>query len=576
MSQFQGFKVQVELKDGKLITGSISKCNSKSLTLQEVVFSDGGISQLFKVKSTRLKNLKVIGVPKGGKKWISSSNTGNSSNGSHNNNNNNNGRIENASRVQNNGAIHGSNGSTSNTCGTTDISDNNGSVSRSAKVSSSNNSVKKDGNWEHDDDLEKLKSEEFDFQGNLRMFNKEDVFAKLKQQDTVNPNERLVSHNKQKKTKLNFENDEMVITNAKDDDWEERPGVSATKNRTTTPSVTADAGSSGPSTEYLPITKSINITHLLQQSNKSSASEEEVLSKLQKVLSPSSRSPSLSKTPGFRTLKTNISVPLANPVQLLEMERLASDTFAFPPALSIEHSAVHLSKFIKQKLGGRARLYNANNNAQPLMVILASDNRSGARALAVGRCLSQHGHIRVIAVLTTEMMAHGPVSDNSVRSQLEMFTKFGGKIVDTVSGLKSMLEKLNSPVEIVLDAMQGFDCNLSDLVDTYESDDESSELARIKNLITWCNEQTCAVWSLDIPSGIDAGSAIPNFDTYIRPTTIISTAWPLTSLNLLDCHELYLCDIGIPQQCYAMRNSLRKFSAVEDIFVTEGVVQLTR
>ncbi|AMD20624.1 HDL120Wp [Eremothecium sinecaudum] len=568
MSQFQGFKVQVELRDGKLITGYISKCNSKSLTLQDVEFSDGGISQIFKVKSSRLRDLKVIGVPKTSKKWLCNNGNGSNitttveTNGTNNNN-------DNSSRC-------------SISSGNIDVN-----TEYSPTTGKSVTGNKQDSSWEYDEDLDKLKNEEFDFQSNLRMFNKQDVFAKLKQQEAVSPSERLVSHNRIKKPKSNFEHAEMVLPNAKNDDWD-RTGTNTPAGSSasapingpapTLASAPAPTLTPAPIPDYMPITKSINITHLLQQ-NKSTTTEEEMISKLQKVLSPASRSPSMSKVMGLRTLKSNLAVPLATPVQLLEMERLALDTFLFPPALSLEHSAIHLSKFIKKKLGGSIRLHNANNNAQPLIVIFASDNRCGARALAAGRCLAQNGHIRVISILTTETAMHSTitasVSDETVKVQLEMFLKFGGKIVDSIAGLKSMLDQLNSPVEIVIDAMQGFDCNVGDLIeDSMES--ESLQGTRIKNMIAWCNEQSCAVWSLETPTGIDAGSGLPNFDLNVQPSAIISTGWPLTSLNLLDCEELYLCDIGIPHQCYTLRNSLRKFHAAVDIFVGEGVVQLTR
>ena len=62
MSQFVGFGVQVELKDGKLIQGKIAKATSKGLTLNDVQFGDGGKSQAFKVRASRLKDLKVLTV----------------------------------------------------------------------------------------------------------------------------------------------------------------------------------------------------------------------------------------------------------------------------------------------------------------------------------------------------------------------------------------------------------------------------------------------------------------------------------------------------------------------------------
>lgn len=554
MSQFQGFKVKVELNDGKQITGTISKCSSKSLTLQDATFFGGGLSQTFKVKASKLRDLKVVGVPKDTKKWVLSNGNSVALNGSSVN--------DNSSR--------GSNSSS-----------NVGLASISNEFLASNerptNGHKQDSSWEHDEDLDRLKNEDFDFQGNLLMFNKQDVFAKLKEQETISPSERLVSYNRSKKAKASFEKDGMFL-NVKRDKWDQAGNNRVTGDETdaigTDSSVADELVNDGKtdSGDYFPITKSINITHLLQQTNK--ASGQDMLTKLQKVLSPP-----MTKSVNFTTLKTNITVPLATPVQLLEMERLVTDTFSFHPSLFVEHSAIHLSKFVKKKLGSFTRPQDPKINTRPLVVILASDNRCGARALAAGRCLTQNGHIQVIAMLTAETSMHASapaaLSDEMVKVQLNMFVKFGGKLVDTVLALKSILGQLNSPVGIVIDAMQGFDCNLVDLIE-HTPEYGSDQVSRVKNMISWCNDQTCAVWSLDNPSGIDPGSGLPNFDSHVQPSAIISSGWPLASLGLLTCQEIYLCDIGLPQQCYALRNSLRKFQVTDDIFAEEGVVQLKR
>lgn len=77
MSQFVGFGVQVELKDGKLIQGKIAKATSKGLTLNDVQFGDGGKSQAFKVRASRLKDLKVLTVASQSGKGSSKDNSSN-------------------------------------------------------------------------------------------------------------------------------------------------------------------------------------------------------------------------------------------------------------------------------------------------------------------------------------------------------------------------------------------------------------------------------------------------------------------------------------------------------------------
>ncbi|SCV03310.1 LAMI_0H07140g1_1 [Lachancea mirantina] len=486
MSQFTGFGVEVELKDGKVISGKVAKANSKSLTLSDVVFSDGGVSQVFKVKASRLRDLKVVSTP----------------------------RKENRKKQ--------------------------------------NNPSPPQGDWQDDDAAQIKQQTDFDFEGNLRMFNKQDVFAQLRAQDETEVSDRLVSHNKRERDpESKLQPDELVLPNAKQDNWDNLEEESA-------------------QSEYLPITKSINITHLLQgaaANNKAesngAAVEDHVLSQLQKALS---RTGSVSRPAEFTVEGTKSPVPCATPVQLLEIERLCAERFCFSPKLSLEHWAVHMSRFVKQRLGGRVRLHACNTNPEPLVVVLAGDNRCGTRGVALARLLCQSSLVRTIALFTNEP------EDSELRDQVALFQLCGGKVVDSVSGLNAMLDKLNSPVEIVIDAMQGFDCSLQDLCSA------SGDERRVDKMIRWCNEQQ-SVYSLDIPSGYDAGSALPAFPVQVKPSMVISMCWPLAGLfNYVSQQpensiELYLVDVGVPQAVYAQRSALRKFQ-IPDLFTTEGVIQL--
>lgn len=141
------------------------------------------------------------------------------------------------------------------------------------------------------------------------MFNKKDVFAQLKQQDDVAPELRLVAHNKKKdyEKPKNFDIDEMVIPNAKEDSWHkidsERPQqqksdgyldfesgtddddvddhedrqLSNTRDRKNNNQIKHnveddddddDEGLEFHDADELPITQAVNITHLLHKAAK--------------------------------------------------------------------------------------------------------------------------------------------------------------------------------------------------------------------------------------------------------------------------------------------------------------------
>lgn len=639
-SQFTGYKVQLELRDGKLIEGTIVKATDKGLTLSDVTFGDGGTSQAFKVRSSRLRDLKVLGVP---------------------------------SRVQQQGQRRG-NGRAENQ----NQNQNQGQGQRQGRRqgNSSRESTASLGDWQ-DDDVKQIKnSADFDFQQSLSRFNKKDVFEQLKQQDEIDPGQRLVAVNKRggekggasSGHKVNYEYDEMVIPNAKQDVWDKvnaeydaaAPSTaksnhndnddevedfesatddededevdestrSNSSGRPTTKSSSAEAnGLDEDDTEddddeyedarddekYFPITNAINITHLLHSavdkdgsSTAAGTDKAQILSQLEQMLignanaSSTSRNGSLSlggpsgtnttaQLPVLTNVKTKQTVPTASPIELLEIERITNESVAVSTETMNEVFGLNASYLVKSHLGGAARLTVRNSNPEPLIVILVSEiNRAGTKAVALARYLTQLKQVRVVIMFSCPL---NDIQDCYVLNRLEVFKSSGGKIVNSLKNLNALLAKLNSPVELIIDAMQGFDSNLSDFAMSRSAHQKTTEI------VNWCNDTRAKskgvkVWSLDLPSGYDSSSGLQNFDVALARTdkVLCAHAWPLTCLRAMghmlgapgtagkattpdDC-PVVLVDCGIPTSVYAQKNSLRKFNNV-DTFVASGTLGLT-
>lgn len=620
-SQFVGFGVQVELKDGKLIQGKIGKATSKGLTLYDVEFSDGGTSQAFKVRASRLKDLKVLSVAQNNR-------IGNKQSRIYNNNSK-------SVSIRENNKLNGFNSNQGRSISNNSINKNDMKQNNGRNFNNNSNHNTESDDWQNDDIRKIKEGEDFDFQGNLSMFNKKDVFAQLKQQDNVDSAQRLISHNRKpidnsyknerndknsslelsnnnKNNNNNFDIDEMVIPNAKKDAWDQIMYDNRIKNND-------KFGSSDDNDEdededkdedddydeefedanYFPITKSINITHLLHSAVNSTNNDSrgdnnddrngnsELLSKLEKMIinetSKTARSNSISNfNPILINPKNNKEIPMATPVQLLEMERLTEETFHISMNDCIDNNfALNSSYYIRQKLGGESRLIVNNSNPEPLVVVLASDsNRSGRKALALSRYLCQTQQVRVLMLFSCSMKN---IEENNkvLKANIDIFVKCGGKIATDIKQLKTILTTLNSPIEIIIDAIQGFDCNLIDF-DTSQN--------RIIDMINWCNEtiesNNVKVYSIDMPSGYDSGSGLQNFDVAMHKVdrVLCSYTWPLIALTNMKSiitnsnHEndgnIILIDCGIPKNVYLERNSLRKFHGV-DTFITKGYLSLS-
>lgn len=389
------------------------------------------------------------------------------------------------------------------------------------KSTSRSETPKSKTGWTEKSDIEDIKtSEDFDFAANLAMFDKKSVFADFQKNDTVSAQDRLVGHNKAPtKPKVTeqtkYENDEMVIKNKKDN-WN---NIGTSTRRLALPVSAAGSGSSAGSGK---------------------------------------KSRELFK---FVFEKTDGSVPLATPVQLFEIEREVQVSYGIDTKVFVEACAANLFKLVVDNLlGGSVRLSNrSNHNLPPLVLLLIGSGRSSSRAFALGRHLANHG-VRVLAYVGSED------AEDELLYQRTLFEKCGGKVVSSsFDELLDILDnQLETPVEIIVDALQGFDGLLADLYDTEDRIDSLKQLAR------WTNEpkQKLKVLSLDIPSGVDGGSGtVQDPQLHIGSKYIVSLGLPITGLvhaynhGVLNADETqhFVVDSGIPNALYQSRSHLRKF-----------------
>ncbi|KAF3993297.1 hypothetical protein FT663_00571 [Candidozyma haemuli var. vulneris] len=373
-------------------------------------------------------------------------------------------------------------------------------------------------------------SEDFDFAANLAMFDKASIFADFQKNDKVSSQDRLVGHNKKENVQKpkkqpsqndKFDNDEMVIPAGKQDNWN---NLGSSTKRLASPLEGSRANS---------------IPSLLARD-------------------------SFTAKPHKFIFSDNSTVPTASPVQLLEIERIAGTTFAYDQKSMIEATAINLYNLVvKEILGGAVRLSNRkNHNLPPLVLLLIGNGRSSSRAFALGRHLANHG-VRVLAYVINDADL-----DDETRRESEVFEKFGGKCISAEFPvlLDILNNQLETPVELIIDALQGFEGHLLDM---FYSEDN---LTTLKELSRWANEpkQRSRVLSLDIPSGIDGGSGtVSDPELLFQSRYVVSLGLPISGLlhaynnrSIGVGHDEvshYVVDAGIPNALYNVRASVRKF-----------------
>lgn len=198
-------------------------------------------------------------------------------------------------------------------------------------------------------------SQDFDFQGSLALFDKAEVFAEIRESDAVDPESRLVAHNRLKKGNVDPQRKLGIHENV------------------------LDGGGSG----------------------KTELSAEELVKQL--VLT-SSTSLSLTTTTGTgQTLEQNqqqhteilysisgIPVPTLSVDELLEAVRIASTETGPNPDQMTENGGRTAAMLTLQALGGNRRIKPGNHNERPLIVVMVGNNRTGAFGLSAARHLANH------------------------------------------------------------------------------------------------------------------------------------------------------------------------------------------
>lgn len=516
MSQFCGYTLELVLNDSDhtTIKGIIKKIVDKKLLVSNSVYLDG---TTYKdgdtlINGTEIKDLKVVDLPKKRKKGKKKDTE----------------KKEKHTQQKKNSKENGKKAKTKSHKSQTPEEDQH-TVYRQSTPS---NLTEIGSGWDVEDAQKVKKMDDFDFQSNLEKFDKKSVFEEFSRQDSVNPSDRLVSVNKVAPENRKYGNNEMVLEKHKDvwdniDDGDyTRNGSQKNNNRTASNSVG---------------------DHFKESDGFMDASE--TLNKGEMPLINS-----------MKLFFKYAGKPAAacSPLQLAEIENIARKKFHMDGQTLVENSSRNIAELIIKKVLGEFRVTSSNHNSPPLVLLLAGNNRAGSIALATGRILFNHG-IRAISYLLHDFEQSEDELTSEVQHNLDAFEACGGKIVTQLKSLHQILGKLDSPLEFIVDGLQGYDTDLNDYIEP--------ELTRSKELVKWCNSLDLPIMSIDIPSGLNASSGTADFGNYLKAQYLVSIGLPLNSIlntykfGYFKPSELthFVVDNGLPKNVFKSKSSFRKF-----------------
>ncbi|KTW30197.1 hypothetical protein T552_00675 [Pneumocystis carinii B80] len=382
----------------------------------------------------------------------------------------------------------------------------------------------------HDDwineDVNRYRDEEFDFQGNLGRFDKHKVFSEIRKSNMISSTSLSASSNCLSKTELSSD---VAATNL----VMSKKRASLNENNRF---LKMNGNENTPSTDFHSSTHlssdSYDEEEVYQQKLKNQHSNnQQTLSNLDKI----SR-----KNKKIRNTKNNLECPCIKSSKMIEAEYISTFNIGVSNDAIVENAARGISFLVVQLLDDFLR-FSQKKSISSSVIILAGNNQTGLYAIASGRQLCNHG-VNVMIVVIEENPS------KRILFYLKGFSNAGGKIVSSEELFRAIKSFSVFP-GLIIDAIFGCHCSFNDIMDDSLRD-------RICSLIDWANQYQSDILSLDLPSGLDITTGAPLASPhFIQSKWILSLGLP--KIGLLFAlksksvpKELFLADIGIPQKVW--------------------------
>ena len=445
--------------------------------------------------------------------------------------------------------------------------------------------------WATEDATDIQEMGDFDFSANLSKFDKRGVFDQLKQEDTTADEDRLVSHNRLPPRLgtaggKNLHFTENVLDSPK---VESRVAWSSGDSEADGSAGRFHSGRSSRrslsrvSTRQPPSRKGSTI--VTDQYGTGSGSVRESKSrtrwasrapsnnmKAARDIS-SSRDTTLPHLPTFAQSRSSLRIitsdqvcPCVTPLQMLELEQLAINEQGMTEEMMSENASRSIAETASKLVHPMSEHTNKNRTGPgPVVVVLAGNTKSGARAIAGARQLRNHGARVMVTLLgldrEDELL-------ELVRRQITLYQNCGGHLTQPAR-LNKTLKNLRAKPDLIIDALLGIHLSFEDL----RTDDQETYFG----LASWA-KNSAHVMAIDVPSGIDASSGtkriankfsmrligrvgsatvVDGIDLVIRPDFVLSLGAPKTGLLAalgksipFDQIQLLVADVGISNRIW--------------------------
>lgn len=210
-----------------------------------------------------------------------------------------------------------------------------------------------------------------------------------------------------------------------------------------------------------------------------------------------------------------VEVPAVTAEQMREVDRIAMQETGPNLFQMMENAGRNLALLSMELMG--ASWHKAS------YLVLAGGGGNGGGGICAGRHLANHGCRVTLCLGDPEHLGEVPA--------------FQRKVFRSTSGKEITVAELDRErPDIVLDTVIGYGL-------------KSEPGGGAARLIRWADANGAPILALDIPSGLNATTGDAR-GVYIRPRWTMTLALPKTGLLPNKTGDLFLADIGIPQETY--------------------------
>ncbi|KAI0857927.1 YjeF-related protein N-terminus-domain-containing protein [Xylaria cubensis] len=448
-----------------------------------------------------------------------------------------------------------------------------------------------DSGWASEDVTDVQEAGDFDFEGSLAKFDKRTIFDEMREQDRVDEADRLVSHNRLPRPKpgtaggKNLHYTENVLDptppapkitkETPGDFWRSEADDDLINGGAETPS-----GREGSGRNSRLRGESRMSTTRRSQSRKASASAIAGPSRVN--LKPS---PAAAALPGLYALASNRRIDTVTHLQMLVVENVASSELGMTEDLIAENAGRGICEVAMRALEDPAIKLRVAASSPPVtntIVVVAGNNKSGARGIAAARHLRNRNINTLVCVVGIERERE--LLDD-IRRQIRLFRNFGGSVYTKSELFEHLADSTNSlnaspqvSVSLILDALLGLTISFEEL--------RKSDQATTYELMEWANRNEAFVMAIDIPSGIEPSSGkigvIDGSKLCIQPRYVVALGAPKSGLLkalesadevgdviTTDEWKIYLADIGLGPLVWRKAARIRRGIDFDDSWVMQ-------